>query len=192
MTDLIRDAPIGQLIRLLTRNKFLKYPEEDSAFHCPGCYKEPEAESVVSKPELVLEKSANTNTETQVSEYSDNNATLDDEVPDRDVYSPDIEAFEPIRPGSAGTVSTEATHPPTRRQSLARVDTKLALKKSVTRADLEEQFAEAVRAETLSPETIEPEKLESGTVLVDWYTTDDPSNPQNWTLRKKIFVSSII
>lgn len=28
MSDLIRDAPFGQIIRLVTRGRFLKYPEE--------------------------------------------------------------------------------------------------------------------------------------------------------------------
>jgi MFS transporter, DHA1 family, multidrug resistance protein len=27
-----------------------------------------------------------------------------------------------------------------------------------------------------------------GTILVDWYTTDDPDNPKNWSQRKKMFV----
>lgn len=31
-------------------------------------------------------------------------------------------------------------------------------------------------------------KSADGTILVDWYTTDDPANPQNWSQRKKIFV----
>lgn len=35
MSSLIRDAPVGQLIRLITRNSFLKYPEEKSDFSLP-------------------------------------------------------------------------------------------------------------------------------------------------------------
>ena len=31
-------------------------------------------------------------------------------------------------------------------------------------------------------------KSADGVILVDWYTTDDPANPQNWSQRKKIFV----
>jgi len=37
-----------------------------------------------------------------------------------------------------------------------------------------------------------PEKLDDGTVLVTWYTEDDQSNPQNWSLTKKSVVTSLI
>ncbi|KAK9357162.1 hypothetical protein V1504DRAFT_465511 [Lipomyces starkeyi] len=32
---------------------------------------------------------------------------------------------------------------------------------------------------------IVPTKTTDGIVLVDWYTTDDPDNPQNWSPWKK-------
>ncbi|KAK9366752.1 major facilitator superfamily domain-containing protein, partial [Lipomyces kononenkoae] len=37
-----------------------------------------------------------------------------------------------------------------------------------------------------------PTKTADGIVLVDWYTTDDPDNPQNWSPWKKHFVSLLI
>jgi hypothetical protein len=37
-----------------------------------------------------------------------------------------------------------------------------------------------------------PQKSTDGRILVDWYTTDDDKNPQNWSLRKKVFVSFLI
>ena len=30
-----------------------------------------------------------------------------------------------------------------------------------------------------------PEKTADGTILVDWYDTSDPENPQNWSSKKK-------
>ncbi|KAG0648233.1 MFS general substrate transporter [Hyphodiscus hymeniophilus] len=36
---------------------------------------------------------------------------------------------------------------------------------------------------------IAPARTITGTILVDWYTTDDPANPQNWSTRKKNFVA---
>ncbi|KAK3045701.1 hypothetical protein LTS18_013622, partial [Coniosporium uncinatum] len=39
---------------------------------------------------------------------------------------------------------------------------------------------------------IAPEQLDDGTILVDWYTTDDPANPQNWSFGKRMFVSTQI
>lgn len=38
MSDLIRDAPIGQIIRYLTKNRLLKYPEELDTWQCPNSY----------------------------------------------------------------------------------------------------------------------------------------------------------
>jgi DHA1 family multidrug resistance protein-like MFS transporter len=33
-----------------------------------------------------------------------------------------------------------------------------------------------------------PTKTADGTILVDWYATDDPANPQNWTSSRKSWV----
>jgi len=38
MKDTIRDSSFGQLIRLLTRNKFLQYPDETQGFQYPEGY----------------------------------------------------------------------------------------------------------------------------------------------------------
>ncbi|KAF2727128.1 MFS general substrate transporter [Polyplosphaeria fusca] len=35
---------------------------------------------------------------------------------------------------------------------------------------------------------IAPQKTQDGIVLVDWYTTDDPANPYNWSRYKRAFV----
>lgn len=36
---------------------------------------------------------------------------------------------------------------------------------------------------------IVPSVSEDGTILVDWYSSDDPANPQNWPSKKKAFVA---
>lgn len=138
-------------------------------------------------------------------------------TPDSDPYAPGWGGeeshqprFSPIRShasgGGIGTgmlgrrrQSTATTVGGVRRQSLARIDTRSALHASWTRAELEEQFAAAVAADEAREEgtavavPIEPEKEpHSGVVVVDWYDTEDRANPQNWSLRRKIFVSSII
>jgi DHA1 family multidrug resistance protein-like MFS transporter len=40
MSDLLREAPFGQLVRLITGNRFFKYPEEKDDFSCPSSYKD--------------------------------------------------------------------------------------------------------------------------------------------------------
>jgi DHA1 family multidrug resistance protein-like MFS transporter len=39
---------------------------------------------------------------------------------------------------------------------------------------------------------IQPQKTSDGVVLVDWYTTDDPENPQNWSQGKKAFTMFLL
>lgn len=35
---------------------------------------------------------------------------------------------------------------------------------------------------------ITPQKTTDGIILVDWYTTDDPANPYNWSSSKRVFI----
>ena len=63
-----------------------------------------------------------------------------------------------------------------------------------TRPWTAERF-EVEKSETLDRATsavIQPQKTADGIILVDWYTTDDPANPQNWTSGKKAWVVFII
>ncbi|KAL4877625.1 MFS general substrate transporter [Aspergillus karnatakaensis] len=39
---------------------------------------------------------------------------------------------------------------------------------------------------------IKPTTTSDGLILVDWYTSDDPENPQNWSAGKKNFIAAII
>ena len=51
MADLIRDAPIGQLIRFLTKNKYLQYPEERADFKLPEPWQQ-----LVDNPNAVVDE----------------------------------------------------------------------------------------------------------------------------------------
>jgi DHA1 family multidrug resistance protein-like MFS transporter len=48
-----------------------------------------------------------------------------------------------------------------------------------------EQGLEVLRTKSIP---IKPQKTSDAVILVDWYTTDDPANPQNWSNFKKYFV----
>ncbi|KAJ5197704.1 multidrug transporter [Penicillium cf. viridicatum] len=56
------------------------------------------------------------------------------------------------------------------------------------RLEIEAELA-LERTQTTS---IIPQKSSDGSILVDWYTTDDAANPQNWSNRKRFLVSLII
>jgi DHA1 family multidrug resistance protein-like MFS transporter len=42
MTDLIREAPLGQIIRYVSGNKLFLYQDEKPDFRCPNSYAHPE------------------------------------------------------------------------------------------------------------------------------------------------------
>jgi DHA1 family multidrug resistance protein-like MFS transporter len=56
------------------------------------------------------------------------------------------------------------------------------------RVQVEQQLA-IQRTKTIP---IVPAKTADGIVLVDWYTTDDPANPQNWSRAKKAWVTFVM
>src|SRR6266480_3643903 len=56
MSALIRDAPIGQILRFITRNKILRYPDEEADFHCPHYYTQHQDEKPIPMPEIEKEE----------------------------------------------------------------------------------------------------------------------------------------
>ena len=71
---------------------------------------------------------------------------------------------------------------------------KLELHRTLTRTSTRPYSAErfdvekTLQAERTQSIVLAPTKTADGTILVDWYTTDDPANPQNWAGPKKSFV----
>jgi DHA1 family multidrug resistance protein-like MFS transporter len=60
-----------------------------------------------------------------------------------------------------------------------------------TRADLEQLYMIASRKEEFrdfQDQPIAPVKTSDGTILVDWYSTHDPENPQDWSSGRKFLV----
>ncbi|KIW19124.1 hypothetical protein PV08_03416 [Exophiala spinifera] len=128
MLDTIRDAPLGQLIRLVTNNRVLLYPDEKPGFTLPKVAPE-------SPGEPEPDNSGRPNTDEE----------------------------------AAGRLSLE--------RQVSRVFTP-------ERLELDQQL----ELEKTKSIPISLHKTADGTVLVDWYTTDDPENPQNWSRGKKRFV----
>jgi len=192
--DLIRDTAVGQLLRIVTRNRVLKYPEELPGFQCPLSYKGTDGQEAASEKNSAVDaeikpSASDTTKDTPASagkEDAGGNESTADSTREPDVAgAPDEDEAED---------SDDVPPPPVeRRRSVARVDMANALQKSITRTELEQRFAEACRLETGSDdESITPEKLGCGTIVVDWYHTGDSANPQNWSLRRKMFVSAIL
>lgn len=138
MKDLIRESALGQIIRLISRNKLLRHPEEEPDFQNP--YDKPVHEDRPSENPTGSNGESGSST---LSEGTINEAAKPTQPEDTDKV--DIEKAETDQPHSSG-------------ESLV--------------------FGKVVTS--------------TGHILVTWYTTDDPANPQNWSSRKKGFVSCLI
>ena len=178
MSALIRDAPFGQIVRYITNNRIFQYPEERSDFQIPAAYTQ--FASLEAKG-LYSDTSSAPTTESEgpaVEEvfYPDPETILEKfDTHSADENTSDLEKLQTIR--TAHTARTQ----------ISRVGTRTALSKSISRADLEQQFSLA-SVERGPSRPIAPEMQGDGTILVDWYTTDDPENPQNWLFGKKVVV----
>jgi DHA1 family multidrug resistance protein-like MFS transporter len=176
MAALIRDAPFGQIVRYFTKNRVFLYPEERSDFEIPIAYNR----AIRPQPKRLSTSS------TAAATALEGPATEEVVLPDpetvlekaEDSSSDDGTDLEKIQ-----TARTEHTI----RTQISRVGTRTALQKSISRADLEQQFSLA-SIERGPTRPIEPEQLDDGTILVDWYSTDDLDNPQNWAFGKKAIV----
>jgi DHA1 family multidrug resistance protein-like MFS transporter len=219
MSALIRDAPIGQVIRWATRNKMLKYPEEEEGWTCPSCYNAAAAEDHeeprlpdIEKEELrepteptieegkaFVEPAEEVDpeklpveelpeVEQVVSQIETSSSSSTSGASHHEQVGKELHQIPTAAVGAADRSHLETIKTSRTTTGLEKVGTRSALQQSRTRADLEQAFT----ASTLKPgpsAPIIPATLEDGTILVDWYTTDDPENPQNWNLSKKLFVT---
>ncbi|KPI36576.1 Transporter mfs1 [Cyphellophora attinorum] len=174
---LIRDAPIGQLIRLATGSRFLRFPEEEPGFQLPW-----EAAQLEEKAVEADEAAAQRQPSHVSSEHSPAADAVDPEKPINTDHGVDHEAL---------------THAPTARSNLSRTS-KLTTSRTVTREQTRPYTAERFEAEQeeaidrAQSAVIIPTRTADGVILVDWYTTDDPENPQNWSSWRKSGAVAII
>ncbi|KIV91153.1 hypothetical protein PV10_05725 [Exophiala mesophila] len=169
MSALFRDSTVGQAIRWATGNKYLQYPEEVTGFQCPDSYQ---------------------HTKSLYSEASTPATASPDASPE--ALEKVIEAPEHDRPvltQAATAVDRESIAMTDR--TLSKIMTRPEMSMVNTRADLEQAYTNATKQESLQHQPsrpIAPAVTSDGTILVDWYTTDDPENPQNWSTGKKVLV----
>ncbi|OQE37904.1 hypothetical protein PENCOP_c009G04307 [Penicillium coprophilum] len=139
MESVIRDAPFGQLIRLLTNNKYFQYPEEKPDFQLP---------------ETWLQLLNSSGDESDEKNMSRRNSCRSDE------YS----------------------------ETLSQASTEASLQFTEARLEADEQH----EIEKVKSIPIVPKKTKDGSILVDWYYTDDSENPHNWSNRKRVLITILI
>jgi MFS transporter, DHA1 family, multidrug resistance protein len=187
MSELLRESAAGQLIRYLTKGKTFKYAEEIEGFQCPRSY------TRFDPPEKAPHQGS-TSPISDAQRGPSINEILDD------VLGPELENASPSRPGTLETArsssssdGSEASRNKTRSsEALSRITSRFDSQNVTSRRDLERAYTEAAmrsQVEAAAPQAIIPEKAADGTILVDWYDTNDQENPQNWSFRKKCAVA---
>ena len=204
MSDMIRDAPLGQIIRWVTRNRLLQYPEERPDFQCPSVYKNPDASKAESEKTFLRQSSTLPRTASRTASQPDSRDTFDVDHEVRHSGEEDLEKIETAKDlelegqerrdiERIQTVKSEKDLEGMRptKSTKTNATANSALSRVRSRKDLEQQLTQAGMPRQPS-RPIVPEKLDDGTILVDWYDTDDPANPQSWSFRKKLFTLMMI
>ncbi|KIW37361.1 uncharacterized protein PV06_10405 [Exophiala oligosperma] len=182
VTDFIQDSPLGQALRFLTKGKLFAFPEDDPNFKIPweeASVSEKEQEIEAAETALASSRVASHQTSTSVSRHASN--------VDKKENDDDIEARVP------GLTTIPTSHSSAARSAIGPVTTRTLTRErtipySRERFEVEEQEAIERRQSSI----IVPQRTSDGVILVDWYTTDDPANPQNWNSWKKAWAGLII
>ncbi|OOF98667.1 hypothetical protein ASPCADRAFT_162317 [Aspergillus carbonarius ITEM 5010] len=157
MEGLIRSSTAGQLLRWITRNKVLPYPEEQPDFQCPHCYADGAASPTLFTHEADSEQTPK--------------------------FESDVDADDEGEATIENASRTETV------EELSRVPSMADVEKVRSQSDMARLYSAATQTEALQTapsRPIAPTKTADGTILVDWYTTHDPENPQNWSSGKKL------
>ncbi|KAJ5302599.1 major facilitator superfamily domain-containing protein, partial [Penicillium atrosanguineum] len=144
MQAVIRDAPFGQLVRFVTKNKYFQYPEEKPDFQLPETWVDVMNQSDTSRKD---------SSQTQKPEESPENHGSDHN-------------------GNA----------------LSQTSTRRSLPYTEERLEEDERH----EIEKVKSTPIVPKRTRDGIVLVDWYYTDDPEDPHNWSNTKRALIATII
>ena len=179
MMDLFREAAVGQVIRYITKNRVLQYPEEKPDFHWAPLDKLLAEES---------EKYAHLQTNGHAP-YPPRGIDAE-AIPESTVEDPPASIAEE-KSDAAASIATEADHeePLEKATTAARSLSRTSSKPYTTeRFDIEH----ALETDRTKSMVLVPTKTADGTILVDWYTTDDPANPQNFSSGTKSFVLTLL
>ncbi|KAK5131031.1 hypothetical protein LTR08_001381 [Meristemomyces frigidus] len=175
--DLFRESAVGQIIRYITKHRVLQYAEEKVDFSWA-----PLNHILAQEDEKgrIHERTVPPRHDS----YTTNGVVSLEALPEDKVKEgrDSEEAAEPYRNTS---IATEHDVEPHEEAPASRVLTRTSsIQYTPERFDVEQ----ALEAEKTKSIVLVPTKTADGTILVDWYTTDDPANPQNWARSKKAFV----
>lgn len=185
MAAIIRDAAIGQVIRWVSGNRYLKYPEEEDDFTLP----EPWTQLMNGIPIT----SANTSTSDASTAAEDKETGGILRTPSNGSHGSTARDQSP-QPSRAPKDEEQATESGRRRssaeQSVSHEHAQHSEWGDMTRRRHDED--EEHELEKVKSIPIVPQTTKDGAILVDWYYTDDPDNPYNWSRNKRLLINVII
>lgn len=173
VAEVIQDSPLGQVIRFISHNKFFTFPEDDPNFKIPweiASASEKEKEIEVSQH---ASRTSSINITPEIFQTPQSLATRED------VEAHGLSTIPTSHSAARSHIGVVTTRTITRERTLP-----------YSRERFEVEQAEAIERKQSS--VIAPQRTADGVILVDWYTTDDPANPQNWNSWKKAWVAAVI
>ncbi|KAJ9138825.1 Caffeine resistance protein 5 [Pleurostoma richardsiae] len=156
----LRESALGGIIRLLSRNRLLQYPEEKPGFKLPDAWVQIMNEDENPSQPTLFES-------TPATGYA--SSVTDDE--EKQGENRDAQPYEAAPLGLQRSKSREETVPYTEE-----------------RLEVDEQH-ELDKTKSIP---VVPRKTKDGTILVDWYYSDDPENPQNWSNMRRFLVTAVL
>lgn len=165
MSSSLRDTAFGGIVRLVTRNKAFQYSEELPGFTLPDTWLQL-MDGETPKQAAVLDRVPSSSGASSASDDEEKQAA---EGQDAQPYE---KAGEPSdRVGLQRTKSREET-----------------MLYSRDRLEVEQRL----ELEKTKSVPIVPRKTKDGAILVDWYYTDDPDDPKNWSNTRRALVTTLI
>lgn len=160
LKDLVRDAPFGQLMRYITRNRVFLYPEEQPDFQCPTSYKDD------GEKHHKHGDHDNTNEETPTATEPTESPPTEEAIP------ADLEKISSIPADLAKVESSHSSHSSTSGdlRRIATVGSHIERTRTLpwTEGRLEAEEALALQKSKTKSLRVQPTKTADGTVLVDW------------------------
>ncbi|KAK3114783.1 hypothetical protein LTR53_006560 [Teratosphaeriaceae sp. CCFEE 6253] len=173
--DVIRESAVGQVIRYLTNNKVLLYPEEKPDFSWAPL-------------DRLLEKDLNDgDVARSPSTHARDPSTRQRDSSSVDVEKSEVEDATARRQSSVATATDHHAEHPTALEASRTLSRTNSRPYTPSRVDVERALSHASTHASKSghPTMLAPTKTSDGIILVEWYTDADPANPQNWSHLKK-------
>ena len=190
MADLIRESTLGFVLRTATKGRLFGYPENKPDFQLPDTYASLTAEGAKPKegPTTELKPSATSpKRDVEKAEIVDDNKAEGESTEEAEALVSRVTSATTSTTTTASTASDNEDDDVGPIEKVKTEDQRLDLHKVTTTKDLERAVT-AATAKKVATRPIIPTKTADGIILVDWYTTDDPANPQNWSFGKKALV----